>query len=89
MYFSMWERSMDEALEKLVRQSGTLTWVGKSTSGMVQPSMEHLSCYLPGNLALGIEYGRLSRQKAAHYLEVAEGLAEACYVMYNSSKTGS
>lgn len=37
--------------------------------------MEHLSCYLPGNLALGAAYGLLSTKKAREYLKVCLQLA--------------
>ncbi len=36
----------------------------------MQPTMEHLTCFLPGNLALGAAYGPLTPSKAEAYLQV-------------------
>ena len=36
----------------------------------MQPTMDHLTCFLPGNLALGAAYGPLTPSKAEAYLEV-------------------
>ena len=56
MYRAMWEKATDEALEKLVAVSAKgLTFIGqrRHVGGLVG-KMEHLACYFPGNLALGV-----------------------------------
>jgi hypothetical protein len=44
---------------------------------------EHLACFLPGTLALGVYHG-LNRS----HLEVARQLMRTCYEMYNAMPTG-
>lgn len=88
MFFDMWQFAMDEMLQKLVNTSGNTTWVGKSVYGQLQHEMEHLSCFLPGNLALGVQLGKLDSNRSAQYMEAAEGLAKTCYLMYNCTATG-
>jgi len=58
MYRSMWENSMDEMMTKLMNVSvGGLLYVGLiQQNTMFMPRLEHLTCYLPGNLALGVAY---------------------------------
>ena len=90
MYRSMWERATDEILSELVAISpGGLTFVGqKRNKNKLVGKMEHLSCYLPGNIALGVAEGAVSGAKAQHYLEVAANLTFTCWQMYERSATG-
>ena len=44
---------------------------------------EHLSCFLPGTLALGVLHG-LDRQ----HLDLAANLTATCYEMYRQMETG-
>ena len=50
--------------------------------------MEHLACYLPGNLALGVAEGEVGGEKAVQYAAVAEELAHTCMRMYTLMPTG-
>lgn len=53
--------------------------------------MGHLSCFVPGMLALGVHKGKeglLSFEKRLEYLEVAEEIMRTCYSMYTSTPTG-
>ena len=50
--------------------------------------MEHLACYLPGNLALGVAEGAVSGDKAAQYLAAARSLTATCWRMYSQQQTG-
>lgn len=52
-------------------------------------TMEHLACFVPGNLALGVEAGAVSGAKAAAYLELASDLAGACFEMYAQQPSGA
>jgi len=58
---------------------GVLPFAGK---------MEHLACYFPGNMALGVAEGAVSGAKAQHYLEVAANLTYTCWQMYERTATG-
>lgn len=44
---------------------------------------EHLACFFPGTLALGVYHG-LNRS----HLEVARQLMQTCYEMYHAMPTG-
>ena len=50
--------------------------------------MEHLACYLPGNLALGVAEGAVGGEKAVQYASVAEELTHTCMQMYMLMPTG-
>ncbi len=50
--------------------------------------MEHLACYLPGNLALGVAEGAVGGEKALQYAAVAEELTRTCQRMYEIMPTG-
>lgn len=50
--------------------------------------MEHLTCFVAGNLALGVANGAVEGAKGAQYLAVARNLTKACFEMYNKMPTG-
>ena len=50
--------------------------------------MEHLACYFPGNVALGVHTGAVKGAKAALYLEAAKNLTATCWHMYAKQPTG-
>lgn len=45
--------------------------------------MDHLSCFYPGLLALGVHHGLYPEQR-----EMAANLTHTCYQMYKISRTG-
>ena len=51
--------------------------------------MEHLACFVPGNLALGVESGAVAGAKAEAYLALAAELCVACFQMYSQQPTGA
>lgn len=91
MYRSMWENSMDEMMTKLMNTSvGGLLYVGLiQQNAMFMPRLEHLTCYLPGNLALGVAYGAVNGSKADHYMQVAKSLTYSCWQMYERMPVGT
>ncbi|GAB4815998.1 hypothetical protein N2152v2_003044 [Parachlorella kessleri] len=87
-----WVLAMDEAIARLVRRTpdGSLVWV---TDLLVKDNttsnyLEHLACFWPGNLVLGVMSGAVEGARAELYAEVAAGVTEACYQMYARSPTG-
>ncbi|KAK6627690.1 hypothetical protein RUM44_010169 [Polyplax serrata] len=56
-----------------------LVFVGELLSGGkdFKPKMDHLTCYLPGTLALGVMYGM-----PKHHMDLAEELLYTCYQTY-------
>lgn len=59
---------------------GSLTNTASNTP--LRNEMEHLSCFLPGTLALGVIHG-LDKS----HLQLASDLTNTCYHMYNSTPT--
>jgi len=51
--------------------------------------MDHLACYLPGNLALGVAEGAVTGAKAQLYASVAANLTYTCWQMYARQPTGA
>lgn len=50
--------------------------------------MEHLTCFVAGNLALGVANGAVDGAKGEQYLGVAKNLTKTCFEMYNKMPTG-
>ena len=90
IYRRMWEVSMDEMMSKLMNVSTSgLLYVGMiQHDTLFMPRLEHLTCYLPGNLALGAAAGAVNGSKADHYMEVAKNLTYSCWQMYERMPTG-
>ncbi|KAH7285588.1 hypothetical protein KP509_33G035500 [Ceratopteris richardii] len=98
----MYDDAMEGVKHHLVRMSKPkgLRFVGELPSGMMgafSPKMDHLVCFLAGNLALGATKG-LTKQEAikrGHFnaqdeenFQLAEDLAKTCYEMYSVTATG-
>ncbi|XP_024538904.1 mannosyl-oligosaccharide 1,2-alpha-mannosidase MNS3 isoform X1 [Selaginella moellendorffii] len=98
----MYDEAMAGVKHLLVAKSvpNGLTFVGELPSGRNEdfsPKMDHLVCFLAGNLALGAtrgfpekdakESGFLS-EKDVQDLALAKELARTCYEMYNVTITG-
>ncbi|KAL3145318.1 hypothetical protein ABBQ38_001578 [Trebouxia sp. C0009 RCD-2024] len=90
MYRSMWERAMDEMIEKLVFTSipDNLTYVAEFDRKRVKHKMDHLVCFVPAMLALGSHMGAVTGDKADQYMQLAEKLTETCWQMYATQPTG-
>lgn len=89
-YRGMWERATDDILSKLLStDTAGLSYVGQQPHKQkLSPSMEHLACYFPGNMALGVMQGAVTGSKAHQYLEHAANLTFTCWQMYNKTSTG-
>ncbi|XP_008574715.1 PREDICTED: endoplasmic reticulum mannosyl-oligosaccharide 1,2-alpha-mannosidase [Galeopterus variegatus] len=60
-----------------------LTFVGELAHGRFVAKMDHLVCFLPGTLALGVHHGL-----PADHMELAQELMETCYQMNRQMETG-
>jgi len=83
-YFSLKEDYLEaiEGVEKLlVRRTPKkgFLYIGELLSGGkdFKPKMDHLTCYLPGTLALGVYHGLPDS-----HMRLAEDLAYTCYQTY-------
>ncbi|DBB13854.1 TPA: hypothetical protein ACH3X3_000846 [Trebouxia sp. C0006] len=90
MYRVMWEKAMDEMIEKLVFTSNPegLTYVAEFERKRVKHKMDHLVCFVPAMLALGSHTGAVSGSKADQYMQLAENLTETCWQFYAVQPTG-
>lgn len=80
---------MDHALSDLFRTTPDgLHVIGKLRGNASIASLEHLTCFLPGNLALGAKMQAVGASKSQHYLEKAELLTESCWLMYRRTASG-
>lgn len=78
--------SMGGVQKHLLRYSepSRLMFIGEQKeSGHFYPKMDHLVCYLPGTLALGVHNGLPSK-----YMSMAKSLMYTCYQMYKQMPTG-
>jgi len=85
-----------EGLEKqLIRKGqdgldyiGFLTWNGDPNDpGRLTEEMEHLTCFVPGWLAVGAMSDR-GAAKREHRMELAASIANTCWQMYEQQPTG-
>lgn len=90
VYRAMWEAAVDEAIEKLVgvTSASGLVFVGSLQFGGLQARQEHLACFFPGNVALGVHSGAVRGAKAKRYMAVAEGITRTCWEMYDRMPSG-
>uniref|UniRef100_A0A4W4GT87 alpha-1,2-Mannosidase n=1 Tax=Electrophorus electricus TaxID=8005 RepID=A0A4W4GT87_ELEEL len=75
-----------EGIQKnLLKRSSPLglMFVGELSHGHFSPKMDHLVCFLPGTLALGVHHGL-----PAEHMELARQLMETCHQMYVQMETG-
>jgi hypothetical protein len=97
----MYDHAMDGVKNHLVGYShpSHLTFIGELPSGVssaLLPKMDHLVCFLGGNLALGATEGKTvleakkkgwSKRQQEDF-ELAEELTRTCFEMYNVTATG-
>ena len=87
-----WIAAMDDIIEHMVKtnEEGYM-YIGDYHDGSVLPRMEHLSCFVPGMLTLGVTYANMvddvvmGAKRKETYLDVAKGVARTCFAMYMTS----
>ncbi|KAI5055411.1 hypothetical protein GOP47_0028932 [Adiantum capillus-veneris] len=98
----MYDEAMEGVKSHLVRTSKPkgLKFVGELPSGSggdFSPKMDHLVCFLAGNLALGATRGLIKQEamdkglfdaQDVENFQLAEDLAKTCYEMYSVTATG-
>jgi len=80
-----WKQAMSEMRRDLLRTS--TDGFSYIADGIGSSSMEHLSCFIPGLLALG-EHRVPKREVEAWWLPTAEALVHTCYEMYRRQPSG-
>lgn len=78
-------QAVEGVKKHLVRQTGPsgLTFVGELSHNRFNPKMDHLVCFLPGTLALGVHNGL-----PGDHMDLALQLMETCHQMYKQMETG-
>ncbi|XP_075993874.1 endoplasmic reticulum mannosyl-oligosaccharide 1,2-alpha-mannosidase [Genypterus blacodes] len=78
-------QAVEGVKKHLLRQTGPskLTFVGELNHSRFIPKMDHLVCFLPGTLALGVHNGL-----PADHMDLALQLMETCHQMYKQMETG-
>ncbi|KAJ1950170.1 hypothetical protein EC988_004487 [Linderina pennispora] len=87
-YKRMYIESIDAMKEKMIRTSiyeSNMVYLGDldSTATKFNPKLQHLTCFVPGMLALGSK--SLDRPDDMH---LAKKLMDTCFQMYNLTATG-
>ncbi|KAF4602218.1 hypothetical protein EYR40_005422 [Pleurotus pulmonarius] len=88
---SQYLASMDGILNHLLYVSPTrkLLYVTDTAYGTPTHTLEHLACFLPGLLALGVHtLSDLHPRDKERHMWAAKGLAYTCYVAYADQATG-
>eukprot|EP01083_Nonionella_stella_P086024 238726_1 len=80
-------KSIDSMMERLLKYSkpSNLAYLATLEKNSVRHSMEILTCFVPGMLALG---ATPENPKAAEHLKVAEELAYTCYQLHKRMGSG-
>ncbi|KAF4694927.1 Mannosyl-oligosaccharide 1,2-alpha-mannosidase IB [Perkinsus olseni] len=82
-----WVKAMTEIEKMIFTTDGGLTFIGELRGGMPNHRMEHLTCFVPGNLILGAR--TLPRERVdPRWEKWARDITETCHQMYARSKTG-
>lgn len=97
----MYDHAMNGVKRHLVGYSypSHFTFVGELQQGVgsvLSPKMDHLVCFLGGNLALGATEGKTLKEarqkgwtlKQQEDMDLAKALTRSCYEMYNLTETG-
>jgi hypothetical protein len=88
-------KGIDEGLVHHIRPTarqgqGPTVFVGELQGASEVNVMEHLACFAPGMIALGVARGagQLSPDEAANHTRLATQLAETCWRLYADTLTG-
>ena len=91
-YRRAYDRAMKGIMDKLVHISrpSYLTYVAELKNGKIVHKMDHLTCFLGGNLALGAftHPDGIKSSEAQRQLKTGKQLAYTCYQMYARSDSG-
>jgi len=91
-YRQMYDRAMKGIMDKLIHISrpNYLTYVAEIKYGQIVHKMDHLACFLGGNLALGAytHPDGIMSAEAQRQLKTGKQLAYTCYQMYARHGSG-
>ena len=88
--YQLYNDSLSSIKKNLVMTAGRRSYITTIRSGTPTHTMDHLSCFAPGMIALGAwkELQKDPNNKIAKEdLKLAESIAETCYLMYRTTAT--
>ena len=102
VYLDLWDEALTGIKQHLLvySQEASLTVLAERPSGLdnrLSPKMDHLVCFMPGTIALGVTSGHtIAEAKAAgtwtaadeENMRVAKELMKTCWAMYKATTTG-
>ena len=94
-FYDYWLVTMDQMIDRLATKTSPseLLYIDEWKGNRKLKKMDHLVCFVPGMLALGLinapeGMGDPIEGRREKYLNAAEGIAEFCYRMYENQPTG-
>ncbi|KAI9887299.1 MAG: mannosyl-oligosaccharide alpha-1,2-mannosidase [Watsoniomyces obsoletus] len=102
VYLEMWEQALAGVRKHLITYSNpsNITVLGELPEGIggpLSPKMDHLVCFMPGTIALGVTGGATEAelraqgkwtQKQTEEMQLARQLMQTCWGMYEATETG-
>eukprot|EP01060_Flectonema_neradi_P030231 TRINITY_DN434_c0_g1_i1.p1 TRINITY_DN434_c0_g1~~TRINITY_DN434_c0_g1_i1.p1 ORF type:complete len:511 (+),score=69.91 TRINITY_DN434_c0_g1_i1:227-1759(+) len=88
--YQLYNASLNGIKNHLTARAGRRRYITAIRAGIQTHTMDHLSCFAPGMIALGAwqQLKKDPNNKAAtDDLQYAESIAETCYIMYKSTPT--
>jgi hypothetical protein len=88
----MYRESMTGVLSRLYTSSGPAYgdyyFLADLNNGQKERKMDHLVCFVPGMLALGVEEGIVTGEEATRHMDAARQLMRTCYASYEKQPSG-
>ena len=102
VYLELWDQALAGIQKHLITYTkyANLTVLGEKPNGLngqIFPKMDHLVCFMPGTIALGVTEGKTVAQakesgnwgdKQEREMKLAEELMKTCWGMYQVTATG-
>ena len=83
-YKRMYVQSVDAMLQHLYSTTPKGTaYIADLDNGVKDHKMDHLVCFVPGMLALGVKHGVVEGERATRHMDAARALMSTCYNMYH------
>lgn len=86
-YRTMYLTSISSMLQHLYSHTPRGTaYIADLDNGQKDHKMDHLVCFVPGMLALGVKHGVVEGEQAEQHMKAAHELMETCYNMYHQQQ---
>lgn len=83
LHHDMYKRAVAGMKKHLIQQRNGHYFMVNYKTDRIREEQEHLACFIPGMLALGA-----AAEGDQETLQLAEALAESCYLMYHKQRIG-